>query len=155
MAALAAMLLVSKSFRLWAVPLDLVVAFAVGAFVCSSSPSLRRLLTRPSRRREFVRGAAKAAFVDLGISRTSGRWGVLVFLSMLERDAEVVPDSGIDLAAMGEEWTAAVSALRAAVARMDFALFHEKLLALGPLLGKAHPRRDDDVNELPDEVSAS
>jgi len=153
--ALGAMLLVPRSFRMWAVPIDLLVAFAIGVAMSAGSSTLRRLLTRPSRRREFVRGAARTTFMDLGVSRTSGRWGVLVYLSMLERDAEIVPDVGIDLPAMGEEWARAVATLREAMGRMDFAAFHTALLALGPILGKAHPRREDDVNELPDEVSAS
>jgi putative membrane protein len=102
-----------------------------------------------------VRSAARAAFVDLGISRTSGRWGVLVYVSILERAAEVVPDLGVDLGMMGEEWTRAVKAIHVAAARLDFEAFKAAALALGPVLGKAHPHRDDDVNELPDEVSAS
>ncbi len=154
LAALVAILALPSSFRMLAVPVDLAVAFALGALVCSRSPGLRRALTGARQRRAQVEAAAKAAFVDLGVSRTTGRWGVLVYLSMLERDAAVVADVGIDLAAMGEDWPKAVGAIRAAVARRDFEGFRAAALALGPVLGKAHPRRADDVNELPDEVCA-
>ncbi|HEY3452099.1 MAG TPA: hypothetical protein VGK67_37495 [Myxococcales bacterium] len=154
LATLVTILVLPSSFRMIAVPVDLVVAFALGVFLCSRSPALRRMLTGPNRRREQLQVAAKAAFVDLGISRTTGRWGVLIYLSMLERDAEVVADVGLDFGAMGEDWPKAVSAIREAVARTDFEGFKAAALALGPVLGKAHPRRDDDVNELPDEVSA-
>jgi len=152
--ALVAILVLPASFRMYAVPVDLIVAFAIGVVLCGRSPSLRRLFTWPAQRRANVQAAAKAAFVDLGVSRTTGRWGVLIYLSMLERDAEVIPDVGLDLAAMGDEWPKAVAAIRAALARMDFEGFRVAALALGPILGKAHARREDDVNELSDEVSA-
>ncbi|MGC4114091.1 MAG: hypothetical protein QM765_05580 [Myxococcales bacterium] len=154
LATLVAILVLPASFRLVAVPVDLVVAFIVGVLICSRSPALRRMLTSSKQRRAQVQAAAKAAFVDLGVSRTTGRWGVLVYLSMLERDAEIVTDVGLDLSAMGEEWPKAVAAVREAVGRLDFDGFKAAALRLGSVLGKAHPRRDDDVNELPDEVSA-
>lgn len=154
LATLVLILVLPGSFRMVAVPIDLVVAFVLGAWLSSKSATVRRLLTSPGQRREQVQAAAKVAFVDQGVSRTTGRWGILVYLSMLERDAEVVADVGLDLAAMGEEWPKAVAAIREAVGRMDFEGFRASALALGPLLGKAHPHRDDDVNELPDEVSA-
>jgi putative membrane protein len=153
--AVAAILLLPRSFGIIAVPIDLIVAFLLGVAFCSRTSTLRRLLVPRARRQENVRVASRAAFVDLGVSRTSGRWGVLVYVSMLERDVEVVPDIGVDLGGMGDDWPKAVVAIRAAVGRLDFEAFKAATLALGPLLGRVHPHREDDVNELPDEVSAS
>ncbi len=140
------------AFRPWALLVDLVVGFGLGALVCSWTPALRRALTPASRRREAVQRAARAALVELGVTRTSGRWGVLVYVSMFEREAVVVPDAGVDLAAMGEGWPRAVQALQSAVRRLDYPGFVAALRALGQPLGAAHPRQAGDVNELPDEV---
>jgi hypothetical protein len=53
---------------------------------------LRRLLVRQKRLEADVQAAARAEFYALGISRTSGRNGILVFLSTFERCTAVVPD---------------------------------------------------------------
>ena len=58
-----------------------------------------------------MRTAARAAFVDQGISRTRGRTGILVFVSLFEREVEVVADVGVDPVLLGEDWTRAVAAL--------------------------------------------
>ena len=153
-AAVVAVVLVPEPMNPLMLPLDVLLSFALGAAFCARFATIRRLLTRPRRRRENVRTAARAAFHDLGVSRTTGRWGVLVFLSMLERDLEVVPDVGIDLEALGEEWTGTVEAMRQSMRAADFERLLEATRGLGPLLARLHPVRDDDVNELPDELSA-
>jgi putative membrane protein len=133
--------------------LDPAFFFLVGAFAARYFPALRRLLTPPARRRENVRVAARAAFVDLGVGRLKGQNGVLVFASLLERSVEVVSDAGIDVGAMGRPWQEAVKRLQDALGSgPDVAAFDEALRSLGPTLQRVLPREDDDVNELPDEV---
>ena len=133
--------------------LDPAFFFLLGALTAPLFPALRRILTRPARRRENVRVAARAAFVDLGVGRLTGRNGILVFASLLERSVEVIPDVGIDVAAMGQPWQEAIGRLQAALASgPDVAAFDDALRSLGPPLQRVLPRQDDDVNELPDEV---
>jgi len=151
LATLVAMLFLPYTFRLSAFPIDVTVVFVVGAFVCGGSSTLRRALTSPRARHANVRRAAREAFVDHGVARCSGRWGVLIYLSMLERDVEVVPDLGIDPPSIAG-WHDAVEAMRRAVARADFDAFVAAMETLGPVLSKPFPHRDDDVNELPDEI---
>jgi putative membrane protein len=92
--------------------------------------------------------------VALGVGRTRDRNGVLVFVSLFERRVGVVADVGIDPRAMGAAWTDAVGALEASLAAgADTERFLAALAALGPPLAAAMPHRDDDVNELPDEVA--
>jgi len=138
-------------FRLSSFPVDVTIAFVLGALLCANSATLRRALSSVRTRHANVRRAAREAFVDHGVSRCSGRWGVLVYVSMLERDVEVVPDLAIDPITI-EGWHDAVAAMRAAVARTDFDAFVAAMEKLGPTLAKPFPHRDDDVNELPDEI---
>ncbi len=135
-------------------PLDLALVFLVGAGLCAYLPPLRRLLAGAALQRHHVLCAARAAFVEMGISRTSARGGILVYVSMLERRVEVVADLGLNTALMGEEWRSLVEELRRSVRELDEARFIPALEALGPILGRHHPRQADDRNELPDEVSA-
>jgi putative membrane protein len=96
--------------------------------------------------------AARAAFFDLGISRTSGRSGILVYVSLFERRCVVLTDIGLAPSLLEPGWAAAQSELALTVKRRDWAAFHRTLESLGPVLGRAYPRSEDDVNELPDEV---
>jgi putative membrane protein len=132
----------------------IVIAFPVGAFFCAAASPLRRWLVSRRLLRENVRREARSRFVDQGISRTRGRTGLLVYVSRFERCAEVVPDCGIPVEAIGSSWHAAVAALdKAASSRGSVPAFLGALDRLGQLLADAVPRSADDVNELPDEVA--
>lgn len=146
------MLLAPQIFSIGAMALEAVVAFVLGALLCRNVETLSRVLTPASTRQKNVETAARAAFFDLGISRTSGRNGILVFVSTFERACAVLTDVGIDVAALGPRFEAGRDAMRDAVKRRDFDGFVTALESLGPVLGEAMPHMDDDVNELPDEV---
>jgi putative membrane protein len=153
---LLAMLFLPPEFDLEIFPVGLVISFALGAVLTPRLPGLRRRLTSRKLQEESVRTAARAAFVELGVSRTTGRTGVLVFVSLFERRAEVVADTGVDTAAMGEEWTQALAKLSAAVASSESPEpFFEALRLLAPPLEQVLPRSADDINELPDAPHAA
>jgi putative membrane protein len=101
---------------------------------------------------DAVADAARVAFFDLGISKTRGRNGLLVFVSTFERRCVVLPDVGIDVASLGPAWSECCAALSRTVAARDLVAFERALESMGPILGASMPRHHDDVNELPDEV---
>ncbi len=140
-----------KAFAPAMISINVVLAFGIAAVVCGNVSLLRRLLAG-KRCRANAELAAKAAFVDLGISKTTGRTGVLVFVSMFERTAVVVPDVGVDPAAIAE-FTAVERAIDGSVRAGDFEAFIKAVESFGPALEPALPRSADDVNELPDEVA--
>jgi putative membrane protein len=144
------LLFLPMPFPLWSFPINVVLGFVIGAVLSSYLPFLRRLLVGDKQKGEAVKRAARAAFVDLGVHRCSGRWGILVFIATFERTVEVVADLSIDTGDVA--FAAAVRAMQDAVARVDRPAFVTALKSLGPALAKMHPHRDDDVNELPDEV---
>jgi putative membrane protein len=140
-------------------PLEILAGpLAVGALaglLCSRVPSLRRALTRPAERRERVQAAARAAFVEKRVGRTRERTGVLVYLSLLERSAEVVADSGVLDRVPSEAWTAAAGGIDAALRRsLDGSALAARIVALAGVLESAVPHSEDDVNELPDGIEA-
>ena len=136
-------------------PLAIASCFAAGALLSASLNVVKRPFVRRAARREAVRLAARAAFVDQGVASTRSRRGLLVYLSLFEREADVVADVGVDVSAMGPAWAQGIAALEAAV-RGGGAVEEvgKALLALGDLLATAMPVTADDVNELPDEVAA-
>ena len=137
-------------FAIATMPLDVLVMFAVGFAASAHSPTLRRLLSAAAVRRDEVRRAARAAFVELGVSRTRGRTGVLVYVSMLERSVEVVVDIGVDECAKSAAFQQAAAALSRALPDLD--AFVTALRALREPLSAVLPRAADDINELPDEI---
>jgi putative membrane protein len=150
---LVTMLFVDRPFALASFPLGLIAGFLCGGVVSANVAQIRRLLVFPGRKAAAVRLAARGAFHDQGVTRTHGRTGILLYVSMFERRVEVLPDVGIHSRALGPEWKVAVTALEGSLTpRPDIDRFLAAARALGPILGRALPRAADDMNELPDEV---
>lgn len=146
---------VDRSFAPHTLPLDIVAAFALGALVCAQLWTLRRRLVPRSRQRTQVREAALATFTRKGIARTHARCGILVYVSLFERRVEVIPDLGVDVAAL-PGWRQQLEAMQAALRhRHDLDAFIEALRGLGPVLGELLPHTANCANALPDEPDAS
>jgi putative membrane protein len=146
-AVLLLVLFVPQPIPVVAMPVDVALGFIAGAVLCASVSPLKRALLPRRRVRAQVLAQARAAFVEQGVSRTTGRTGILVYVSTFERLVEVVTDIGVDPKTAEAELDALRSSMRAGA---DFDGFITKLRALGPPLGTALPRSPDDVNELPD-----
>ncbi len=154
LATLVVLLYAERAFPLVGFPLQVALGFAALAALSAHLPPLRRLMTRRRLRDGEVHRAARAAFVELGVARCSGRWGILILVSTFERRVEVICDLGVDVEQLGTPWRTALAALEAAVARYDLSAFLGALESLGPLLAAHLPHRADDRNELPDEPAA-
>lgn len=132
-------------------PLEISVAFVVGTLV--SAYALGPVMLSEKRKREAVDHAAKVAFVDQKIAGTTSRCGLLVFASGVEGMVEVVSDVGIPLDRLGPDLASTRTKLESAIRGDDPKAFVSALEGLGVALARELPRREDDVNELPDEVA--
>jgi putative membrane protein len=133
-------------------PIDTLVGFGIGYGLSRMLPPLQLLALGTDKRRSAVEQAAKAAFVDLGVSKTTGRTGLLVYVSLFERMVAIVTDAGITPEAK-KATEAARATLEAMVARVDIGAFAETLESLGAAYATSMPRSADDVNELPDDIA--
>jgi len=134
--------------------IDPLLAGALGAFLASGLPAVRRALTFWRVRRRQVETAARATFVEKRIHATTGRTGILVYISLLEREAAVIHDLGIDTLATTDGWRLAVEEIEEAVRRGEDGVAVAALgRALGDLLAPALVRSASDVDELANEVS--
>ena len=148
---LAAMLYASQTFSLSSILIDpFVVAVLAGAAV-ELLPFVKRWLTTPAARRRHVTRAARATFVERGVHNTTGRSGILVYISWLEREVAVVPDIGI-AAALPEGAVATLENELTRAMRTGGTAVANKLAACAPAMAAAMPHREDDVNELPDAI---
>jgi len=148
---LMALLYLPHEFPLWVFALDVPISFGIGSLLSMTINPIRRAATKRKRMEDAVRRAAHAEFFEHGISKTSGRSGVLVYLSAFERRVQVVPDIGIDVEALGTPWKTALDALSSCANEGDVAGFVKTLKSFGPILGDVYPRRADDRDELGDE----
>jgi putative membrane protein len=152
-AALAVMLFAEDEFSLPSILIDPFVAGGIAGALIELAPGVQRLLTPAARRRAGVLRAARATFVERGVHNTTGRTGVLVYISWLEREVALVFDSGIERTFAAEPRAAAARALTAAMPAGGAAVA-EALAQLAPPLAAAAPHRADDVNELPDAIDS-
>ena len=82
---------------------------ALGAAAGRFVPALRRLLTGSHRLTAMVHRRAEEVFLHHELFKTDRRTGILIFVSLFERRAVVVADSGINAKVDPEDWDRAVS----------------------------------------------
>jgi putative membrane protein len=118
-----------------------------------ASMKLRMALTPTETKRRRVRRRALELFRTAAEQRTKGRTGILLYLSLLERRAEIVADEAIHSKVSDEVWGEAMAALVAKVREgrpaEGMALAVEKM---GAVLAEALPPTLDNPNELADRL---
>ncbi len=140
-----------------AVVLNVVLGFVLGAALVHVVTPLKLLLAGSGAISERVQTNAQAHFYRLGVDRTRDRSGILLFVSLMEGRAELVPDVGITTALGQDDWkTLAVGStgvLRAKGMGMPgLEALAASIEAMAEPLADAMPVREDDINELPDIV---
>ncbi len=130
-----------------------ILALAAALALIYALPDLRIKLA--PRRWQYMRAHENALkqFLARNVHLTAKRTGVLIFVSLAERYAEIVADAGINAEVPQDMWDSIVAGL------IDDAQ-HDRLAdgfvtavtAVGALLAEHFPVRPDDVNELDDHL---
>jgi putative membrane protein len=114
---------------------------------------LRLALTPGATKSRRVRRRAVDVFKAAAERRTVGRTGILIYLSMRERRAEIVGDEAITAVTTPETWGEAMATLlvelRAGRPADGIVAAVEQI---GSVLAEHFPRTADDVNEIPDKL---
>jgi putative membrane protein len=137
-------------FHTYWVPIDVLLLFVAGAFVCSRTDVLRRALTAKKSRAQAARTGAAAMFYEAGIANTSAENGLLIYLSLLERRLEVIADRGILKAVPALKWNNAVFELKRIGRKPEPDSLVKAMRNLGDLLAEHMPATGENPNELPD-----
>lgn len=138
-------------FPLDAIFLEPAMLGTAAAFLAASIPAFTRVLVSGKRRRQAVERAARATFQERGVGLTRERTGVLLYLSLLEREAVVIADKGITDMVPPEVWAEAVTRVEAAAHNArDAASVASAIQFLTEPLAASLPARVDDIDELPD-----
>lgn len=151
--ALAYMLFGDPHFSLPSILIDpFLVGIVLGVAAHFIHP-LKRLMTSTKGIDRRIDLAAKATFFEKGVRHTSQRTGILVYISLTERRAALIMDSGVEKEVNLREWAQVEQAVKASVARGDDgAAVAKELTKLCDVLAPVLERGEDDENELPDEI---
>ena len=115
--------------------------------------AIRLALTPAGTKAKRVRRRAILLFRLSAESRTRASTGVLLYLSLGERRAELVADAGINAKVTPETWGKAMAALIEAVRdRRPGDGMVAAIEQIGAVLTVHFPRSPDDANELPDRL---
>lgn len=133
-------------FHLWLAQVGLFIFSALGLEMTGASA----LLAAPSIRRKAAARQAREQFHRQGIHTTSDRAGMLLFLSLKEHYAEILPDLGIAGKESETTWHSIIEAL---TTQMQAGHLTEACLqaieACAEILARHYPPRPQDQNELP------
>jgi putative membrane protein len=116
------------------------------------APCLRLIVPRWAMQRA-VHAKVQQLFLELGITETRDRSGVLIYLSELEHRVEILGDRGIHQQMGPEAWQSLVTNLVASIRKGKAAEGLESIVRrLGAELTAKFPIRAGDTNELPNQV---
>jgi putative membrane protein len=129
------------------------VAIACALAILAFFPAIRIHFVPMRQRYRQAHDNAVRQFLGRNIHITTRRTGVLLFVSLAERYAEVVADAGINAKVPQETWNAVVAGLIAHAKKGNIADgFVEAIADVGGLLAEHFPVGAGDVNELDDHV---
>jgi putative membrane protein len=125
------------------------VVFAIGL----SHPAVALNIVPPTLKHRRARALAVQQFLAHGLHTTEARTGVLIFLSLAERHAEIIADAGISAKVDEGTWKASMDKLIAEVRQGKIA---DGLVAAiestGAVLARHFPRGPNDRNELANDL---
>ena len=126
--------------------------FTVAVLILKWMP-LRLFLTPAATKHRRVRRRAIAIFQAAAAGRTAHKTGVLIYLSLAERRAEIVADEAIlkvtDEHTWGEAMTLLLTEVREGKVGNGICAAIERV---GAVLSEHFPRSADDTNEIPDKL---
>ncbi|PZO01897.1 MAG: hypothetical protein DCF30_06315 [Hyphomicrobiales bacterium] len=104
-------------------------------------------------KRRRAHGVALREFTARGLTRTRQRTGVLLYVAIQERYAEILVDTGLDGQVDQAVWDGIIEPLLVAARadRLRDGLI-DAVRAVGAVLAQHVPRTPDDVDELPNKV---
>ena len=138
---------------LYAIALVLMTAVFLAARLLLAATPVRLALTPGATKSRRVRRRALLLFRAGAEKRTRGATGVLLYLSLDERRAELIADAAIHSRVANETWGAAMAAVLAGV-RDDRPGdgMADAVAQIGTVLAEHFPRNGAAINELPDRL---
>lgn len=120
-------------------------------FVFANIPALDRLIIPANLRHRAVYQRALRHFVESGVYATENHSGILIFISIMEREVRILADSGIAKKIEQAEWDSIAKNLSHAFKSNKVKEgFIQAIQDCGALLTEHFPALDENPNELAD-----
>ncbi len=133
--------------------LSIFVVIAIFYFIANIS-SIDRLIVPKKVMKEKVKNRAIRYFMESGVYETRDHTGILIFISLLEHRIELIADSGINEKIAQRKWDDIVAHISNGVKGKKLANnLIEAIDECGKLLSKYFPIKEDDENELENEIN--
>ena len=121
------------------------------AYSVAQVPTVDRCIVPKAVMHEAVARRARRHFVESGTYDTVDQTGILIFVSLLERRAELIADRGINQQVAPDTWNEIMQRLIEGIRAGGIAdAMVEAVTACGEVLEGRVVRREDDTNELAD-----
>ncbi len=121
--------------------------------VIKRTPPLKRLFVTSSDMKEEVEEAAITSFYQKDINQTVDHTGILIYISLFERNVRVVADKGINAKVDRELWQEIVGIIiRGIKSKGQAAAIGAAVDRCAEILAAHFPLKPDDRNELGNEV---
>lgn len=104
--------------------------------------------------RKEVLDRAVEVFHKLKMEQTRDRNGVLLYVAVDSHKTAIIGDEGVNSVVPPDFWNGIIDSAVKQFAKGEYAEgIAEAVTAVGEVLKQHFPYRDDDINELPDEIS--
>lgn len=135
-------------YFLWGV--DFVLLWLLSLMLARLS-FFQRLCTNPLDRQSQVRMRAEVEFYEAGLNETQGSTGILIFVSLMERQVVVLADKSIATRLPPETWSSLVNELVSDIRKKQMAVgFAKAVQSCGKILAQHFPAQAENPNELKD-----
>lgn len=125
----------------------------IGLLLLLSRPAFRLWMVPKRVKRAQAHRAALGQFMMRGVSNTTERTGILIYVSLAERYARVIADEGIAAKIPQQEWQQIVDGLLAHARKGDMAAgFLEAIAAAGRHLATHFPPDSSPKDQLPNRI---
>lgn len=131
--------------------LAILIFMAIGWLAAGKIPPCKRFFAGRALMERRTAQRAAEAFVSEEIFKTRDRTGILIFISVFERNVLVIGDSGISAKVGKEEWQGIVGHITGGIrsGRKADAIIEAMKMCSDLLKAKGFTARPDDTNELP------
>lgn len=133
------------------------ILFAAGmlsSVLIHSMPWLKRMILGKARMSFATFRQAKIMFLDQEVFRTKNRTGILIFISLFERQVHVMADKGLHDKVTAKQWDEVVALIIAGIKKGHASEgMINGIQKCGEILRTHSPRTSEDGNELPDDLN--
>jgi putative membrane protein len=129
------------------------ISLFLGGYGLSSLPLVKRLLTSSKQRANAAFEQALRLFHENRLAYTKDRTGILIYISVEDRQLQILADAGINEKCDGDFWNQEIQILSQSLKGDQYKNGINKVLEdCGKVLKQHFPIQDNNTNELPNRV---